>query len=528
MNQSDFMKPQQNHASSTSTSSSFGERSTPNDNGSPTNVLPVRRRKIAKHKKAELANRLPQLRTITQANENSHAMEDTDVIEITPIVIASSQESTTSDLNSEKKKKKALKKRTPVVEKETKETKQKKRKVSRQKMYENVAKTLRNSLVVQEGMLEYVENVPPLPDKIDVNKYRNKNLLALDVGSSFSKASRIHILRGKSNSCQTSHLKFGTHKENSFPTRIFYSKSLHQFNMKPPTLKTENSNDWFELENIKKIFMVQELYTIQLHGIDFNVAHVMYQLLKGLLTQLAYRSTTDEHNNKHSTLGSYSGLILTCPTNISEIVKLVYRNCALKAINEFVNPELTLEDIYIIEEFSLLKFFSDANNISTDPTLYVDIGHLTLDITVVEYDENGESKITYRNGEVGGMSILHNIIKSETGQDSFEIMKKMFDESTKVNSENEIESIAASPEPKIIEELQSCEEKIIEAMRSIVTPLCLIILQCSITKVHFAGAITSCQYFERLLDQLFSAKGIMETLERMKPYLKDQYKEIQG
>ena len=32
---------------------------------------------------------------------------------------------------------------------------------------------------------------------------------------------------------------------------------------------------------------------------------------------------------------------------------------------------------------------------SPEPTLYSDIGHLTLDITVVEYDENGESKITY-------------------------------------------------------------------------------------------------------------------------------------
>ena len=102
------------------------------------------------------------------------------------------------------------------------------------------------------------------------------------------------------------------------------------------------------LEYIDKAPPMQDIInvnTIKLHGVEFNVAHVMYQLLKCLLSQLAYRTTATEGHTKQN-LGCYSGLILTCPTNTSEIVKKVYRNCALKAINEFVNPELTIEDIY--------------------------------------------------------------------------------------------------------------------------------------------------------------------------------------
>ncbi|KAF0984622.1 hypothetical protein FDP41_000521 [Naegleria fowleri] len=124
------------------------------------------------------------------------------------------------------------------------------------------------------------------------------------------------------------------------------------------------------------------------------------------------------------------------------------------------------------------------------------------------------------------MSIIHNIIKSETGQDSFELMKKLFESDTS-GTDNETQLACVSlPEPNIIDELKPCEEKLSEAMNNIVTPLCLIILQCGITRVHFAGAITSCPYFEALLGKLISEKGINATIDKIRPYLKDQYKGI--
>ncbi|KAG2382363.1 hypothetical protein C9374_005565 [Naegleria lovaniensis] len=365
------------------------------------------------------------------------------------------------------------------------------------------ATTASDVTTAASGNLDVIkDDVPPIQTYFNSKKYYNKSILALDIGSSFSKAMKVTVCPGL-NTGECSNLSFTLNNDFLFSTSIFYSKKDNTYCVGKPNDFSQHADEWIELENIKRIFTVQELMTVTIGGQEFQVSQVIYELIKGLLQKLIH-SKERKFNKTTNNLGIYSAFILTCPTGTSENIKKVYRNCALAAMNDVSSTTIQIQDVFIIEEFMLLKYCCDQENDCQEPTLYVDIGHLTLDVTVVETIEQ-KSEITYRNGEVGGLSIIHNIKKQ--GADPYEIMKYMFD----------------SVSEELPDMLKSIHQEIVEGMTSIVSPLCLIILQKQIKRVHVAGAVTKCPYFAKILNGILNRDSVVSMIEKRRKYFKKEF-----
>ena len=396
---------------------------------------------------------------------------------------------------------------------------------------------------IVKGSLDDIEDVPPNKATFNATQYRDKKLLAIDVGSSFAKAMRIIIPKHKKSKnkrtrCHSAILLFNGKKE-YFPSLINYKDGKFCVG------EVKDEDGWQTIENIKKIFMVGEMIEITLGKNKFRVSELFSELIKGLLINLANLKVENDKKELQKTIGNYSGFIFTCPTGTSESTKLVYRNCVLKALADlFPNAtRVSLNDIYIVEEFSLLKYYCDPQGLEC-LTMYLDIGHLTADVSVLklfnseidsddgeeeaqkenddlsmqdadqesaqeQYDScEGEVKVIYKNGEVGGMSIIHDIIKKH-GLDPLEAMKDLFDHHQQ--------------DDKLSESLQSIEKDIIEGLKVITKPICLMILETGIEKLEVVGAITSITWFANQFQQLLSKERIEQLKEELMANLKPEF-----
>ncbi|EFC45874.1 predicted protein [Naegleria gruberi] len=365
---------------------------------------------------------------------------------------------------------------------------------------------LNTSITIDSNSLDYTEDKPPLNDFFDYRNYLEKTIIALDIGSSFVKGAKFKVINSKSKPSVTSvQMKFDTHQ--FYPSRIFCKTSGSTKFLVAE--KAPENDGWKELENIKKLFLVQEALAIKVNNEKVTVSNAIYHFIKELLTK-SITKKSQVNGKVVSELSNVSAFILTCPTGTTENIKKVYRNCLMKALASF-EVDLDFEHLYVIEEFVLLKYYCDSQiDIVKEPTLYIDVGHLTLDISVVEFTEDGIPEITFKNGEVGGMSIVHKVIQSKYGEETLDILASQFE----------------SNSSSLIEELVPLEKEIEEALHQMMVPLCLIIVQKNIKTVHFAGAVTRCKYFETRFREILKKESIQDILDERRCYFKDQYKDI--
>ncbi|KAG2381815.1 hypothetical protein C9374_006199 [Naegleria lovaniensis] len=368
------------------------------------------------------------------------------------------------------------------------------------------ARTLLDHIDIAKGSLDDVEGKPPLPDMFNASKYTGTNVLALDIGSSFAKALSIEIPKANVKFCPSRVLKF----EGLTPfysTILNYNINSQQFDVGPID---NNRSDWVVLENIKKIFMVQELVQIKINGQPFRVSQLICELVKKLFQKLTH--TKIQHEGELiPTLGQYSAIIVTCPTSTSEITKKTFRNCIVHAYNSLFSTNPIQEtDVYVVEEFNFLKYYCDLGQKYQSPTMYIDFGHLTVDVAIIETLEDGTTCVTYRNADVGGMSTIHDVLKQH-GHNSQNVMNEIF-----VNNTNDRLPRRLS---KIV------EEEIGKCLNSITTRLLLMAFQKKVKHIHMAGAITSVKYFSDKLSALISSEKWNDVVTKMKPHFKQKYQQ---
>jgi len=153
-----------------------------------------------------------------------------------------------------------------------------------------------------------------------------------------------------------------------------------------------------KLHSIKQLFTIQELFEYEWKDgnncVKLIISEVIYNLIQGLIGRLVGARSENKKLSK-----PIESVMFTIPTGTNEKIQLVYRNCIKKAIEETIASEIPLENIFVVEEFAFLKYCSEADYSPKGITLFVDIGHSTTDITVV----NKHNVITYASGDVGGV-----------------------------------------------------------------------------------------------------------------------------
>ncbi|EFC37409.1 predicted protein [Naegleria gruberi] len=371
--------------------------------------------------------------------------------------------------------------------------------------YSIIRTPINDSSTVDELGLESVE-AHELQQYFNAEKYlakekgKCKKIYCIDRGSSFTKGNKFDILEKR---VKPTILKFG-HKEKTqfLPSQTFYNLQKGQVKMG----KFEVSNEWEELENLKKIFMVSELLEIGLKSEKkkLRVSHIIYLMIRDLISQLL--TTKKQDSNYLEGIGAW---IFTCPSGTSVFTKLIFRNCIFKAYNSLninENNPLQIDDIYVIEECTLLKYF--ANNQEKTSTMFVDLGHLTLDVVVMDLID-GEYIVTFKNGESSGMSLIHQLLK-DNGLDSIKEMENLFDN---YHDSNELP-------PSLL----PLKNQIDETLKTITKPLCMMILQKQVDSIHFSGAITRVAYFQRKLQENISYVRLQNIKNELLPYLKEEFK----
>ena len=354
----------------------------------------------------------------------------------------------------------------------------------------------------------------PLPSHFDAAKFREKHILVIDAGSSFTKISKATIEK-TSQVVGLYTVEFGSEKEKVYPTKMYVNQNeqgvtRYAFGKKQiPALVEE----WLELNNFKRILTILAMKEFQQHGITFQTDEVLFQMFQGMF-EATKTNLRHDKKTKFARLGTINGMILTCPTGTPDSIKRLYRRCAARA-GKIINESISLQDVFVIEEYILIKYYSDNNGREvslTNPVLYADLGHLTLDIAVIERDPiTGNLYISYKSGEVGGMFIIHDILK-EHGLDPQNVMEQLF----------------SSDPDEMLEELESndtLKAALEQGMIQIFTPMAFVILHKQIKCLNLTGAIFKCSFFKDMIERLLTVDGMQPIIDRSRQYMHDQYQE---
>ena len=352
----------------------------------------------------------------------------------------------------------------------------------------------------------------PLPTHFDAAKFREKHILIIDAGSSFTKISKATIEK-TSQVVGLYTVEFGSEKEKVYPTKMYVTKNeqgetRYTFGKKPTKAAVE---EWLELNNFKRILTILAMKEFQQHGMTFQTDEVLFQMFQGMF-EATKTNLRHDKKTKFARLGTINGMILTCPTGTTDSIKRLYRRCAVRA-GKIINESISLQDVFVIEEYMLIKYYSDNNGREvalTKPVVYADLGHLTLDIAVIERDPiTGNLFISYKSGEVGGMFIIHDILK-EHGLDPQYVMELLF----------------SSDPDEMLEELESndtLKAALEQGMVQIFTPMAFVILHKQIKCLNLTGAIFKCSFFKDMIERLLTVDGMQPIIDSSKQYMHDQY-----
>ncbi|EFC46816.1 predicted protein [Naegleria gruberi] len=358
---------------------------------------------------------------------------------------------------------------------------------------------------VAPSSLESVDNLPSLQKEFNVSKYIGKTIYYIDMGSSFIKACNCTVPKeGTDLLCRF--LRFDGDKKDFLPSRswirVNQTGSPEVKTGSPEEVSTSPSS-WEEIENIKKVFMVSELLEIEFKG---GRRERVADLISLITTNIFKNLTTKKTRNK-SYFHGVSALFFTCPTGTSDYVKLIYRNAILDAFTRLSSNTLNLNDVYITEESSCLQHFVHASLlVSNSGVMIADLGHLTLDVIMLEMKEK-EPIVTFKNGNASGISLIHDVF-TKHGIDPCEAMAELFDDP---------ESEELPPH------YQDLEDEIQQALEKITKPLAMMMFHNGVKLLYFCGAITKLVYFRKSLEKMVSVERLEQVKKELSPYLKDEY-----
>ena len=358
---------------------------------------------------------------------------------------------------------------------------------------------------VAPSSLESVDNLPSLQKEFNVSKYIGKTIYYIDMGSSFIKACNCTVPKeGTDLLCRF--LRFDGDKKDFLPSRswirVNQTGSPEVKTGSPEEVSTSPSS-WEEIENIKKVFMVSELLEIEFKG---GRRERVADLISLITTNIFKNLTTKKTRNK-SYFHGVSALFFTCPTGTSDYVKLIYRNAILDAFTRLSSNTLNLNDVYITEESSCLQHFVHASLlVSNSGVMIADLGHLTLDVIMLEMKEK-EPIVTFKNGNASGISLIHDVF-TKHGIDPCEAMAELFDDP---------ESEELPPH------YQDLEDEIQQALEKITKPLAMMMFHNGVKLLYFCGAITKLMYFRKSLEKMVSVERLEQVKKELSPCLKDEY-----
>ncbi|KAG2388887.1 hypothetical protein C9374_000326 [Naegleria lovaniensis] len=226
----------------------------------------------------------------------------------------------------------------PMLEKTKIQTKIKKKK--RTEIKHKIA-FRETDYIPHPGDLEYVDEKFELPSKVDgMFLMENRRFIALDIGSSRTK---INLIENDNKDRMYTQANLGG-REIIVPSRLWYSRTyepstneyIEEYRVgDPPSV---NPQDWIEIENVKRLFLINELFEINIKGITLRIATLMYELIKGMLDLKAIRT----ENCDSKSLKRYSGVIVSCPTGTSSYIRKVFYNCVYCDFRKSANKKSTI------------------------------------------------------------------------------------------------------------------------------------------------------------------------------------------